>query len=123
MDRPRDCHAEQSKSEREKQKLFINYMWNLEKWYRWTYLQGRDRQTEWTCGHEAGGKERVGRMGRLGLTYILDSTSILSSQEKALELIPLLHSLMQLVLQADLYLKSSPYELSYFHRRIHWSLG
>ena len=84
---------------------------------------GIDRQTEWTCGHEVGVKERVGRMGRLGLTYILYSTSILSSQEKALELIPLLHSLMQLVLQADLYLKSSPYELSYFHRRIHWSLG
>ena len=35
MDGPRDCHTEGSKSEREKQILYINaYMWNLEKWYR-----------------------------------------------------------------------------------------
>ena len=28
----------------EKQILYINrYMWNLEKWYRWTYFQGRNR--------------------------------------------------------------------------------
>ena len=46
MDGCRDCPTELSRSEREKQKLFINYMWNLEKWYRWTYLQGRDRQTD-----------------------------------------------------------------------------
>ena len=37
----------QSKSEREKQmSSYINaYLWNLEKWYRWTYLQSRDRDT------------------------------------------------------------------------------
>ena len=35
MDGPRDCHRERSKSEREKQILYINaYMWNLEKWCR-----------------------------------------------------------------------------------------
>ena len=28
------------KSEREKQRSYINtYMWNLEEWYRWSYLQ------------------------------------------------------------------------------------
>ena len=47
MDGPRDCHTEWSKSEREKQILYINaYMWNLEKWYRWTGLQGRSRGTD-----------------------------------------------------------------------------
>ena len=31
------------KSEREKQISYINaYMWNLEKWYRWTGFQGRN---------------------------------------------------------------------------------
>ena len=36
---PRVCHTEWSNSEREKQLLYINScMWNLEKWYRWTYL-------------------------------------------------------------------------------------
>ena len=36
-----------SKSEREKQILYnIVYMWNLEKWYRWTYLQNRNRVTD-----------------------------------------------------------------------------
>ena len=43
----RDCHAEWSKSEREKQILYINaYIWNLEKWYRWTGLQGRNWDTD-----------------------------------------------------------------------------
>ena len=35
------------KSEREKQILYINtYIWNLEKWYTWTSLQGRNRDTD-----------------------------------------------------------------------------
>ena len=35
VDGPRDCHTQWSKSEKEKQILYINaYMWNLEKWYR-----------------------------------------------------------------------------------------
>ena len=43
----RDCHTEWSKSEREKQISYINtYMWNLEKWYRWTSLQGRNWDTD-----------------------------------------------------------------------------
>ena len=37
MDEPRDFHIQWSKSEKEKQILYdIAYMWNLEKWYRWT---------------------------------------------------------------------------------------
>ena len=47
------------KSEREKQILYINtYMWNLEKWYRWTYLQSRNRDTdvESNCMDTMGGK-------------------------------------------------------------------
>ena len=40
---PIKCHTEWSKSEREKQISYINtYMWNLEKCYRWSYLQSRN---------------------------------------------------------------------------------
>ena len=47
VDGSRDCHTEWSKSEREKQISYINaYMWNLEKWYRWTGLQGGNRDTD-----------------------------------------------------------------------------
>ena len=46
VDGSRDCHTEWSKSEREKQISYINaYMWNLEKWYSWTGLQGRNWDT------------------------------------------------------------------------------
>ena len=46
VDGPRDCHTEWSKSERENQISYINtYMWDLEKWYSWTDLQGRSRDT------------------------------------------------------------------------------
>ena len=39
-----DCYTEWNKSEKEKQISYINaYMWNLEKWYRWTGLQSRNR--------------------------------------------------------------------------------
>ena len=43
---------------------------NLEKWYRWIYFQGRDRDAniEKTYGHRR--KGRVGQTGRLGLTNI-----------------------------------------------------
>ena len=41
MNEPRAYYTEWSKSEREKQTLYINaYIWNLERWYWWTYLQG-----------------------------------------------------------------------------------
>ena len=47
MERPKDCHTEWTKSTREKQTSYnIIYMWNLEKWYIWTYLQSRNRDTD-----------------------------------------------------------------------------
>ena len=52
-----------SKSEREKQISYINtYMWNLEKWYRWTGLQGRNRDTDVENKRmdTKGGKQGVG---------------------------------------------------------------
>ena len=72
MDGPRDCYTEWSKSEREKQISYINaYMWNLEKWYRWSYLQSRNRDTDVENKHmDTKGEEEVGWIGRLGLTYI-----------------------------------------------------
>ena len=32
-------------SQKEKNKYINTYMWNLEKWYRWTGLQDRNRDT------------------------------------------------------------------------------
>ena len=47
MDGPRDCHAEWSKPDREKQIYDITYMWNLKKiWYKWIYIQNRNRPTD-----------------------------------------------------------------------------
>ena len=47
MDRPRDCHTEWSKSEREKQISHnTTCIWNLEKWYGWTSLQHRNKVTD-----------------------------------------------------------------------------
>ena len=41
-----EVHWEEILSEREKQMSYINlYMWNLEKWYKWTYFQGRNWDT------------------------------------------------------------------------------
>ena len=69
VDGPRDCHTQWSKSEREKQISYINaYMWNLEKWYRWTGLQGRNRDTdvENKCMDTKGGKGRWDELGDWG---------------------------------------------------------
>ena len=66
-------HPEWSKSEREKHTSYMNaYLWNLEGWYRWSYLQSRNRDRD--IGNKPmdnqEGKGRVGWTGRLGLTYI-----------------------------------------------------
>ena len=46
MDRPRDDHTKWTKSDRERQISYdITYMWNVKIWYKWTYLQNRDRFT------------------------------------------------------------------------------
>ena len=65
--RSRDCHTEWSKSEREKQISYINaYMWNLKKWYEWTYLQDRNRLTDIenklmdTKGERGRGRDKLG---------------------------------------------------------------
>ena len=66
VDGPRDCHTEWSKSEREKQVTYINaYMWNLEKLYRWTGLQGRNRDPDVENKHmdTKAGKRGVGGGG------------------------------------------------------------
>ena len=47
MDGPRDYHTKWSKSDTEKQISYdITNMWNLKKWYKWTYLQKRNRPTD-----------------------------------------------------------------------------
>ena len=41
MDEPRDCYTEWSKSERERQILYVNaYIWNQERWHQQSYVQG-----------------------------------------------------------------------------------
>ena len=44
-------------------------MWNLEKWHRRTYFQGKNTDTDVQKAHEDM-KGRVGQIGRLRLTYI-----------------------------------------------------
>ena len=58
VDGPRVCHAQWSESEREKQISYIHAcMWNLEKWFRWTQLQGSssDADVENRCVAPGGG--------------------------------------------------------------------
>ena len=44
---PRAYYREWSKSEREKQIVYINaYIWNLERWYRWTGMQDNSGDTD-----------------------------------------------------------------------------
>ena len=46
MDGPRDYHTKWSITYRKRQISYdITYMWNLKKWYKWTYLQNRNRLT------------------------------------------------------------------------------
>ena len=47
VNEPTACYTKWNKSEREKQISYINaYIWNLGKWYWWTYLQGRNRDSD-----------------------------------------------------------------------------
>ena len=62
MDEPRDYHIKSSKSDKERQISYdINYMWNLKKWYKWTYLQNRNRPTDIENKHTVTKGERRGR--------------------------------------------------------------
>ena len=38
--------SEVSQTEKDKYRMVITYMWNLKKWYKWTYLQNRNRVTD-----------------------------------------------------------------------------
>ena len=44
MDGPRESHTKWSQLE--KDKYDVTYRWNLKKWYKWTYLQNRNRLTD-----------------------------------------------------------------------------
>ena len=47
VDEPRAYYTEWSKSEKDKQILYINaYIWNLERWYWWNYLQASNGDTD-----------------------------------------------------------------------------
>ena len=47
MNGPRDYHTKWSKPDRERQMSYnITYTCNLKRWYKWTYLQNRNRLTE-----------------------------------------------------------------------------
>ena len=72
-----DCYTEWSNSEREKQILHINvYLWNLEEWYRWTYLQGSNGDTDIqnrlvdTVGEGEGGMNWENNMQTYTLPYV-----------------------------------------------------
>ena len=74
-DGPWDCHTEWSMSEREKQISCINaYTWNLEKCYRLTGLQGRNRDTDVenkhmdTKGGKSGWGEWIGGKKKVEIT-------------------------------------------------------
>ena len=95
MDGSRDCHTEWSKSEREKQISYINAcMWNLEKWYRSTGLQGRswDTDVENKCMDTKGGKPWWGGDGgvlnwAIGIDmYTLMCIKLMTNKKKFSEL-------------------------------------
>ena len=68
-----ECHTEW-RSEIEKQILYINeYMWNLEKWYGWTYLQSRNGDTDVENKYmDTKGEGGGGRSWEIGIdTYTL----------------------------------------------------
>ena len=44
-DGPRDCHTEWTKSEKDKYHM-ISVIVASKKWYKWTYLQNRNRPTD-----------------------------------------------------------------------------
>ena len=47
VDEPRANYTEWSKSERERQTSYINiYIWNLERWYQWSCMQGTKENTD-----------------------------------------------------------------------------
>ena len=43
---PRDYQAKWGKSDKEMWIYVITYMWNLKKWYKWTYLPNGNQLTD-----------------------------------------------------------------------------
>ena len=71
MDLESVMQSEVSQKEKKKISYIDTYMWNLEKWYRETYFQGRNRDTDvekdmWTCQEVAGGAGGGQGAGRQG---------------------------------------------------------
>ena len=73
MDRPRDHHAEWNKSERGKHIIYNECVWNLERWYRWSYLQSRSRDAD-VENKRMDTKRKGGGAGSLGLTHDTNDT-------------------------------------------------
>ena len=74
VDGPRVCHTEWSKSGKEKNISYISaYTWNLEKWYRWSYLQSKNRDTDVENNYmDTKGEGDGGRNWEIGIdTYTL----------------------------------------------------
>ena len=79
----RVCHTEWSKSETEKQILCINSCtWNLEKLYRWAYLQGKNGDTEVDHGREdtARGRRGVSWKSSADIFTVLSVTQMASGK-------------------------------------------
>ena len=60
----------QSKLSQEEENKYIKaYMWNLEKWCQWTYLQGRNRDADIENGPvNTVGEENTGQIERVAQT-------------------------------------------------------
>ena len=46
VDEPRAYHTEWSQKEKDKYHITNSYIWNLERWYWWIYLQGSNGETD-----------------------------------------------------------------------------
>ena len=91
VDEPRTYYRKWSKSEREKQISYTNaYIWNLERWSWWIYLQGSygdaDMQNRLV---DTEGKKRVGRMKRVAWTVCITTCKTESWWEFAVWLMEL----------------------------------
>ena len=74
------CYKEWSKSEREKQIQSISpNIWNLEKWYWWTHLQGKNRDADTEKLVNTAGKDRVGQTERVTLKQTLPCVKQIAS--------------------------------------------
>ena len=66
MNGPGDYHNTGIKSDRVRQIYDITYMQNLKRWYKWTYLEKRDRLTEFENKLMVTKGEKWGRGDKLG---------------------------------------------------------